>query len=150
MPLNDWKCQEHGFFEAMEPVCPHGCTDGVMVVFLQAPGTISSKTKRTDKRAKQLAMDFKMSNIKSAKPGENQEGYYTRNNQTEQKREPRPGDAVIWGGGGRFQMGNVLANGAAQSIRGEPVGMQPKSLGNLTGPKVSSMIRDHENLKLPT
>ncbi len=150
MVLNDYKCIEHGFFEAMEPRCPHGCTDGILVVFLQAPGTISSKTKRADKRARQLAMDFNMSNIKSAKEGENQSGYYTRNNRQTAPQESHPRDAAIWGNAGRFQMGNVLANGAARSVRGEPVGIQPRSIGNLTGPKIASMLTDHENLKLPT
>jgi hypothetical protein len=35
--LHDYKCSEHGFFEGFEPQCPHGCTETVMTVFLQAP-----------------------------------------------------------------------------------------------------------------
>ena len=26
--MHDYKCDLHGFFEAWEPVCPHGCTEG--------------------------------------------------------------------------------------------------------------------------
>jgi hypothetical protein len=78
--LHDYKCDLHGFFEAWEPVCPDGCTENVQMVFLQPVGMKSDTTKHNDKTINQLALDFNMTNIKSAREGENQSGFYTRNN----------------------------------------------------------------------
>jgi len=127
--LRDYKCQDHGFFEGFEPVCPEGCTHEVLQVYLKAPGLVSDKTKAGDKHLKSLASEFDMSDIKSTKPGENQSGYLTRKNKFSEKeyaeaekyatrkkpgrprkgkaaaetpqapQEPRAGDNAIWGGG---------------------------------------------------
>jgi hypothetical protein len=78
--LHDYKCSEHGFFEGFEPTCPHGCTENVMTVFLQAPSYKSDATKKNDKTLDNLASDFKMSDIKSTREGETQGNYLTRNN----------------------------------------------------------------------
>ena len=155
---HDYKCEQHGYFEAREPVCPEGCEDGVMLVFLQAPATISAKTKHTDKTVNQLAMDFNMTNIKSTRAGENQAGFYKRKNTTPDAevtsqnipaREPRPGDAAVWGGGFKgLNMKSILSGRAVQSVHGESVGINPKDAGNLTGPKAASYIADQDNLKI--
>ena len=64
-------------------------------------------------------------------------------------REPRPGDAAIWGGGFKnLNMKNILSGRAVQSVRGEQVGINPREAGNLTGPKAASYIADHENLSV--
>jgi hypothetical protein len=122
---------------------------------------MSDKTKKNDKTIKQLAMDFDMTNVKSAREGENQAGFFTRKNKTskrqlekeaaavaEQNRQPRPGDAAIWGGDSRYSMSNVLKGGAVRSVAGESVTFNPKDAGNLTGPKTASYIADHEQLKI--
>jgi hypothetical protein len=158
--LHDYKCEKHGYFEARKPQCPmKGCEAEVLMVFLQAPGLVSERTKKNDKTVKQLAMDFDMSNIKSTREGENQAGFFTRKNKTskkdleresqaaaEQNREPRPGDSAIWGGKGGMNMGSILGGNQFRSVAGESVGFNPKSAGNLTGPKAASYIADHENL----
>jgi hypothetical protein len=145
-----------------KPCCPEeGCTSEVYVVFLQAPGLMSDNTKKNDKTVKQLAADFNMTNIKSTREGENQAGYFTRNNKTsakeiqkereavaEQRREPRPGDAALWGNRAGMNMSQVLKGGAFKSVAGESVGINPKDAGNLTGPRAASYIQDHENLKI--
>jgi hypothetical protein len=41
----------------------------------------------------------------------------------------------------------VKGNGY-RSINGEPVGVNPKDLGNLTAPKAASYIADHDNLQI--
>jgi len=147
-----YKCEEHGFFEAWEEECPQGCKTGLSVVFLRAPAYLSSRTKKSDNTLRRMADEFKMTNIKSTREGENQAGYYTRNNGPKIDAPPSPasgnGNGVIWGGGGRFNMQNVLANGAAQSVKGERVGFNPKDMGNLTGPKAASYMTDHEGLKI--
>ena len=102
-----------------------------------------------------------MTNVKSAKEGENQAGFFTRKNKTskkqlekeaaaaaEQNRQPAPRDSVIWGGDGRYSMGNVLRGGAVRPVADESVGFNPKQAGNLTGPKTASYIADHEQLKI--
>jgi hypothetical protein len=42
--------------------------------------TKTGRTKRNDNNLKQLAADFGMTDIKSVKEGESQQGYLTRNN----------------------------------------------------------------------
>ena len=153
--LNDYKCAEHGFFEGFEPVCPDGCTENVHVVFLQPVGLKSDTTKHNDKTINQLALDFNMTNIKSAREGDNQSGFYTRNNKPAPKdmpqppRDSRPGDAVMGGNaGGKFNMDTLLKGNTFRSVAGESVGVSPSSLGNLTTPKTASYMPDHENLQV--
>jgi len=161
--LNDYKCEKHGYFEARKAKCPmKDCKAEVFMVFLQAPGMISDSTKRTDGSLNQLAKDFDMTNIKSAKEGENQAGYFTRKNKTSKKqleqeaaavaeknREPRPGDSAIWGGDARFSLSSIVKGGhGIRPVADEPVGINPKQAGNLTGPRAASYIPDHENLKI--
>lgn len=149
--LRDYKCAKHGYFESFDAKCPmKACEEEVMVVFLQPPGLMSDKTKGNDKRLNQLAMDFNMTDIKSTREGESQDGYFTRNNgpEPEQPREPRPGDAAIWGGNGALSMQSLLAGRAVRPVRDEPVGIKPQEVGNLTGPRTGSYVADHENLSI--
>jgi hypothetical protein len=84
--LRDYKCQEHGFFEGFEPICPEGCTDElVLQVFLKSPGFVSAKSKAADKNLQSLATEFGMSDIKSTRVGESQAGYLKRNNKFSEK-----------------------------------------------------------------
>lgn len=160
--LKDYKCEKHGYFESRKAQCPmKDCDEEVFVVFLQAPGLMSDSTKSKDKTVKQLAIDFNMTNVKSAREGENQSGFFTRKNKTskaqlekeaqeaaQQPREPRPGDAAIWGGDSRYNMKNVMSGRAIRPIADEAVSFNPKAAGNLTGPKAASYIADHENLTI--
>ena len=83
---NDYKCDKHGYFESYKPQCPmKGCTDEVYVVFLQAPNLVSAKTRFTDKSTKQLAIEFGMSDIKTTREGEHQEGFLTKKNKFTEK-----------------------------------------------------------------
>lgn len=160
--LKDYKCEKHGYFESREAKCPmKNCSEEVYVVFLQAPGLMSDTTKKNDRTVKQLAMDFDMTDIKSTREGENQAGFFTRKNKTSKKqlekeaqiaaerpREPRPGDAAIWGGDNRFSMANLLRGNAVRPVRDEAVSFNPKQAGNLTGPKAASYINDHQGLTI--
>lgn len=156
--LHDYKCSVHGYFENTEASCVEvGCDGEVMLVFLQAPAMLGEKTKSADKTINQLAMDFGMTNMRSARAGESQQGYYTRKNtqptaevQTQNiPREPQPRDAAVWGGGMRgINMGSLLNGTAVRSVRGESVGINPKEAGNLTGPRAASFTADHQNLKI--
>lgn len=152
--LKRFICSKHGEFEAWSDEqeglrCPKAkcrCKPREMV---SAPAVHrEGRTANIDKTVDQLAMDFKMTNIKSTREGENQSGYYTRNNAPAPKPEPRPGDAVMWGGGGRFNLDGIVKNGAARPVMGEQVGFSPKDAGIRRGPAVSSVIKDHENLKI--
>lgn len=144
-----YKCPKHGFFESWEAVCTHGCLDGIKVAFLKAPAYLSDKTKRNDANLKGLANEFNMTNIKSTREGEHQEGYLTRNNgpKVEQPPEQRPGSGVIWGGGAGHSMQSILGGGI-KSVRGESVGFNPKEAGELRGPRAASYVGDHENLQV--
>jgi hypothetical protein len=62
-----------------------GCNEEVMVVFLQAPNLVSAKTRFTDKSTKQLAIEFGMSDIKSTREGEHQEGFLAKKNKFTEK-----------------------------------------------------------------
>ena len=149
----DYKCEDHGFFEAWEPVCPSGCEHGINVVFLRAPAYMSSRTKTADRALKGMAKEFNMTNIKSTREGENQGNYITRNNapvskQEQEMREARPGDNAIWGGGGGISMANVMGGNAYKSVKGESVSVLPKDIGDLQGPRAASYMSDHEGLKI--
>jgi hypothetical protein len=132
--LNDYKCPAHGYFEGKEPVCPHGCTD-VQVVFLQPVGVTSDRTKGSDKTLKQLALDFKMSDVKSVKDGEAQPPRFAKQNNPFAPRWGSPGD---------------LSGFNLRSVAGEQVsGIQAvKGESRLTGPKIGSYVADHQNLKI--
>jgi hypothetical protein len=133
--INDYKCPVHGYFEAREAVCPAGCTD-VSVVFLKPIGVKSDSTKHNDRTLNQLALDFKMGDIKSTREGEAQPPRHAKPNNPFAPRWGSPGD-----------IGGYNLN----SINGEAVsGMQAvkQSGANLSGPKIGSYIADHENLKI--
>ena len=84
--INDYHCAVHGYFESKQAKCPmKGCHEEVMVVFLQAPNLVSAKTRFTDKSTKQLAIEFGMSDIKSTREGEHQEGFLTKKNKFSEK-----------------------------------------------------------------
>lgn len=163
--LHDYFCSEHGIFEAWEAKCPMKiCKGEISKVFLQPVGLKSDKTKATDRNLEGLAQDFKMTDIKSTREGEHQTGYLKRNNQLtdkqfeeageamqamaqQQQPESRPGDSVIWGGGGSISMNSVLG-GQFKSVAGEQVSIHPKQTGNLTGPRAASYIPDQDNLQI--
>lgn len=158
--LKDYCCPKHGEFEGWEPQCPmKNCEADVYVLFKKAPGLKSDRTKNTDKTVNQLAMDFQMTDIKSTREGDNQAGFFTRNNKTspaelakqeaEAQRNPRPGDAAIWGGQGGLNMNQVIQGNMFKSVAGEKVGINPHEAGNLTGPKTASYIADQDNLTIP-
>ena len=145
--MSDYKCDLHGFFESTEAVCPEGCTENIMKVFLQPFNLKSDKTKSNDKTLDNLAQDFKMTDIKSTREGDTQSNYLTRNNAPPQP-EARPGDAVMWGNAGQYNLDSLLKGGVVKPVRDESVGFAPNQAGNLSGPKAASYIADHENLKV--
>ena len=169
--LSDYKCEKHGYFESRKSECPmKGCDSEVYQVFLQAPGYVTSKTKATDKRVKQLAIDFDMSNIKSTREGENQAGYLKRKNKLsdkefaqanemvaeknrayqnknphvqnapEESNEPKLRDSVMWGGGGQKMGVNMESVLGGQFNR--PVGT---SLG--LEPEITSFAPSQAGIK---
>jgi len=159
--LKDYYCDAHGIFEAWEAKCPmKNCKGELSVVFLKPVGLKSDKTKKTDKTVQQLAIDYDMTDIKSTKEGEYQTGYMKRHNKLSDKqfaeateamnaqnKEARPGDAAIWGGGGNINMKSVMG-GQFKSVNGESVGINPKSAGNLSGPRPASYMADPDNLQV--
>jgi len=159
MILRDYHCTEHGYFEGWQDACPiKHCAGEVSRVFLQPVGIKSDKTKNTDKTIQGLADDFKMTDIKSTREGDNQAGYFTRNNsQTAKEREealaqaeqrqPRPGDAALWGGAGGINMQSVMG-GMFKPVKDESVSVVPSSVANFAQPRANSYVADHENLKI--
>jgi hypothetical protein len=133
---HDYKCPAHGYFESTEAVCPHGCTD-VQVVFLQPIGMVSNRTKGSDKTLEQLALDFKMGDIKSVKEGEAQPPRFA-------KQPAENPFAPKWGNPGDLGGFNL------RSVAGESVsGIQAvKESSRLSGPRIGSYIADHQNLKI--
>ena len=146
--LHDYYCSNHGIFESFEAKCPmKNCKAELSKVFLKPVGTKSDRTKKADKTLDNLALDFGMTDIKSTREGDHQTGYLARNNTEPQKREPRPGDAVQWGGAGGIDMKSVMG-GRYRPVADEAVSFNPKAAGNLTGPKAGVIINDHENLQV--
>ena len=140
MVIKEWKCEEHGYFESKTAQCPQGCTNGISQVFLTPVAMKSDKTKHSDKTLKQLAMDFNMTDIKSAREGEAQPPRFAQ-----PKPQPENPFAVRWGSPGSIGNYNV------RSVAGENVNglAAVKQSGvQLTRPKTASYIADHQNLKL--
>lgn len=133
--LHDYKCPVHGYFESKEAVCPAGCTD-VQVVFLKPIAMKSDTTKHNDRTLSQLALDFKMGDIKSTKEGEAQPPRFAKQNNPFAPRWGSPGEL------GQYNLNSV----AGESVSG--INAVKQSGANLTGPKVGSYIADHENLKI--
>ena len=133
--LHDYKCPVHGYFEASEAVCPAGCTD-VHVVFLKPVSVKSEGTKHNDRTLNQLALDFKMSDIKPARVCEAQPPRYA---------QPSNPFAPRWGSPAELGQYN-LRPVADESVSG--IAAVKGSGAPLSGPKVGSYIADHENLKI--
>lgn len=144
---HDYKCKKHGYFENNDPVCPRCGTTEVTRVFLKPPSYKSQRTKTADQTLRGLASDFKMTDIKSTREGEAQDGYFARNNKPE-PRQPRPGDQAVWGGAKGLNMESLLRGNAIKSIHGESVGINPQEAGVSRGPMAASYIPDHEGLKI--
>lgn len=60
--IRDWECLAHGVFEARTlsakhvPKCPKGCSRGlVKLVFLTMPGTVSDRTRTSDRLVREAA-----------------------------------------------------------------------------------------------
>jgi hypothetical protein len=140
------------------------CKGEISVVHLKPVGTRSAKTSATDKNLKQLAIEYDMTDIKTTKEGEHQTGYMKRKNKLtdkqfaeatdamqaqnqQQQKQTRPGDSVIWGGGGNINMKSVMG-GQFKSVNGESVGINPKAAGDLQGPKTASYMADPDNLQV--
>ena len=164
--VNDYKCPKHGYFESRKAQCPmKDCNEEVMVVFLQAPNLVSAKTTFTDKSTKQLAIEFGMSDIKTTREGEHQQGFLTKRNKFTEKeyadaekfatrkkgvnkdrikpvaqeaaqKESRPGDSAIWGGGFQGMNMQSVLGGMIKPIRDEQVGLTPGQAGIKTGPVI--------------
>jgi predicted Rossmann-fold nucleotide-binding protein len=67
--------------------------------------------------------------------------------QSNNQRQTRPGDSVIWGGGGNINMKSVMG-GQFKSVNGESVGINPKAAGDLQGPRTASYMADPDNLQV--
>lgn len=149
MPVvRSYKCDAHGYFDGWneDNACPE-CGVACKQVFIKPFAIKSGRTKNTDQTLKQLASDYKMTNIKSTREGESQAGTF-RHGGSSAPREPRPGDAVMWGNAGNYSMDSLLKGGGPRSVKGEATGFNPKDMGNLNGPKAASYIPDHEGLKI--
>jgi hypothetical protein len=168
--LKDYLCTEHGIFESREAKCPiKFCKGELSVIFLQPVGIKSQKTKSTDQNLKQLAIDFDMTDIKSTKAGEHQEGYLKRKNKLSDKEFEQAGDAMnhnaklqeqelvkqrlsgaMWGNGGNINLQSVMG-GQFKPVRDESVSVLPKSVGQFVPPKPGAGTQvDHEGLKINT
>ena len=142
MVMKEWKCDEHGYFDATEGICPNGCTEGINQVFLTPVAYKSDRSKNIDKTTRQLAMDFSMSDIKTVREGERQPQRFQP--KVDKNAPPRP-TGVMWGNP------NSIGQYGLRSVAGENVNGLAALRENgaqLTRPKAASYIADHENLKI--
>ena len=122
--IKEWRCLAHGHFEAVEPaVCPKGGCTTVERIFLTAPSIKNDNTKRADANLRQIALDFGLSDMRSAREGE------TTRIKTKQQREAealqeklRHRFAVMPGKGGTYNVetkqvvGGSSAGGALAAL----------------------------------
>jgi hypothetical protein len=151
MPISKtFACKKHGDFDAFlmhsddKVRCPiYGCRCKPREM-PSGPSLFSDRTKGADKTLDRLATDFKMTNIKSTREGENQSGYFTRNNKAEPAPPPPPRSSV-W-----QPMGARSALNITPSMHGERIGIKPQDVGVGRGPAPDprATFRDPENLKI--
>ena len=135
--LHDYKCMAHGFFEAWEDKCPHGCTgEAIQKVFLQPVGMKSDSTKRTDGTLQNLAQDYGMTDIHSPRGGESQ--------MDAAKRQQNNPFAIQWAAPQTISNYNT-APIADESVNGLQLGKDTGKLGSL---RPNVVIKDHENLSI--
>ena len=168
--LKDYMCTEHGVFESWEAKCPMKfCKGELSVIFLKPVGMKSEKTKSNDRNLKQLALEFDMTDIKSTKAGEHQEGYLKRKNKLSNKEFEQAGEAMahnqkmqeeqlvqqrlsgaMWGNGGNINLKSVMG-GQFKPVADESVSVLPKSVGQFVPPRPGAGTQvDHEGLKINT
>jgi hypothetical protein len=169
--LKDYMCTQHGVFESREPQCPiKFCKGDLSVIFLQPVAIKSAKTKNNDKTLNQLALEFDMTDIKSAKAGEHQTGYAKRKNKLTDKQFDQAGAAMaenqrleerkiieqrlggtMWGNGGNISLKSVMG-GQFKPVADESVSVLPSSVapgGRFSQPRPGPGTQnDHEGLKL--
>jgi hypothetical protein len=148
--IKSYQCKEHGYFDAWDdPACPE-CGAEAKQVFIKPFSIKTGRTKKAVATLKQLAADYKMTNIKSVKEGESQAGTYRHGGgpKVEEPRQPRAGDAVMWGNAGNYSLQSLLGGGGPRSVKGEATGFNPKDMGNVSGPKAIPVARDPQNLTL--
>ena len=142
MVIKEWKCEEHGYFESDRPECPEGCTRGISQVFLTPVKYKSDRSKNIDKTTQQLALDYKMSYIKTVREGEAQPPRLAKDQPTPDANRPT---GVMWGNP------KSIGNYNLSSIKGETTnGLAAVKQGGvqLTKPRTASYIADHQNLKI--
>lgn len=166
--LKDYLCTEHGVFESREAKCPiKFCKGELSVIFLKPVGLKSEKTKSNDRNLKQLALEFDMTDIKSTRAGEHQEGYLKRKNKLSDKEFEQATEALnhnnkmqeeklvqerlsgaMWGNGGNINLQSVM-NGQFKPVKDESVSVLPRSVGQFVPPKPGAGTQiDHEGLKI--
>jgi len=136
--LHDWKCLAHGYFEAWEAKCPHGCSgEVVQKVFLQPVGLKSDSTKRNDQNLNSLANDYGMTDIHTPRDGESQMDASKR----QIMQNPY---AVQWAAPQSISNYNT-APIADESVNGLQLG---RETGKLNPLRPSVVTKDHENLTI--
>ncbi len=147
--LNTFICSKHGEFQAWSDDsvrCPQAKCRCKPRQQVSGPSIrTSQRTPQIDGTLDRLAKDFNMTNLNSAREGENQSKHFSHSKQAP---ESRPGDSVMWGNQGNLDMGSILKGNRFQSVRGEQVGVKPSEAGITRGPTTASYIADHENLKI--
>ena len=163
-------CTEHGVYESREAKCPiKFCQWDLSVIFLQPVGIKSENTQKNDKNLKQLALEFDMTDIKSTRAGEHQDGYLKRKNKLSDKEFAQAGEAMahnqkmqeeqlvqqrlsgaMWGNGGNINLKSVMG-GQFRPVADESVSVLPKSVGQFVPPRPGAGTQvDHEGLKINT
>ena len=134
--LHDYKCLAHGYFEAWDAQCPHGCSgDSIQKVFLQAVGIKSDSTKRNDATLNNLATDYGMTDLHTPRDGESQMDAAKRQNNPFAIQWAKPTDI------GNYNTAPI----ADESTNGLQLG---RDTGKLNPLKPSVITRDHENLSI--
>jgi len=136
--LHDYKCLAHGYFEAWEPRCKHGCEgESIVKVFLQPVGMRSDSTRHADTTLKGLASEYNMTDIKSTREGEAQPARFA----PAQQQNPY---AVQWANPSQIAGYNTAP------IKDESVnGLQlAKQTGKIDTLRPSVVRHDHENLSI--
>lgn len=125
MVLHDYRCPVHGLFDNWDAKCKHeGCLEEVTRLFLKPVGNVSQRTKGIDSTLRATAESFGMTNLRSAREGENQLGYLPKQIPLVADNVPKMPDNVKWGSHGNKSVQSVCGTGSMNIAQAKPSPIQ--------------------------
>ena len=129
--LHDYMCAAHGKFSSFDGKCPNGCDTAFVKKMLSGPAILSDRTKGIDRNLRDLASDFKMTDMT------NRNGYVGKQDEASARRveEAQRMLAPSWGNMARGKENKSAISQALAEHGAQPDNALAQVRDSLTGPK---------------